>query len=763
MKSKINFFNSTNLKFLALFLVFLGCLFLSDEGRKPLIYESKELLYKSAENISTFYTPKFLFNKGTYNINISFGDISANTPKIELWRQSEKLDEWQIAQNTDNFSTDFILPYDSQGVQFRIVFEDNQQSLIGNDSIEKVSITPETFFYSDTYFMIVLFLLTAIFAQLYFAKNKLTQQQIIDLCLILGIAILCTFPFFDTTIKPSSLEANVDLPYHFARIEGIKDGILDGQFGVNILPNGTENYGQLNSLYPYSFIYISALLRIFRTSLMFSYKFLLFLTNLATAISVYYSLKNVTKSRINIFLAVILYLFATHRLNSIFRAGSISQTLAMIFWPLIIAHFYNLIVKNEQKNHYLIVGFTGMIQSHILSTMMACVLSLLICIVFYKEIINKKYYIGIIKSAIIVALLNIWFIIPFVFYYFSNNADLQQLLTCRYYEVSGQFSHLIQYNNYTDSSLGLSICICIPIIIFSLIVSNKKGKSLNIRFEILLLATGLFLCFMTTGYFPNRFLQQKFNCFEKIVMSIQFPMRLLDPARTLIIFATIIALEDNDFLRNKRTAIFTILSLLSITSFMQIIQDSNKDGGNFDFEYDSANLIATRGHKQKISPQFYYVIEYNNNETNERYCKSFEKWTCYFDSNGIDFYPYPVPSLKDNVAISNFSKNGTKLDFAYTATGDNLTAEVPLQWYSGYKAFNENKQPLPIAKSTLGKIQVPLAGDGTEHRIHVQYGPIPLFIAANIISAISICGLLILLLYKKKKNANMPKLEMQEN
>lgn len=142
----------------------------------------------------------------------------------------------------------------------------------------------------------------------------------------------------------------------------------------------------------------------------------------------------------------------------------------------------------------------------------------------------------------------------------------------------------------------------------------------------------------------------------------------------------------------------------------------------------------------------FYVFEYDNFEFACAY--DIAKRT---DAISATFSPYPIPSVADSVKINNFSKRGTKLTFDYTASGDDLTVEVPLQWYSGYKAFNENRQPLPIAKSDLGKIQLPLAGDGTEHKIFVQYGSIPLFIAANIISAISLCVLAILLVCKKRK------------
>ena len=431
MKSETIFFNARNLQFLALFLVFLGCLFLSDEGRKPLIYNGSELKSEPTENAITFYTPKFLFNKGSYNINIALNDVSETLPKIELWRQSEKLTEWQIAQNSDNFSSDFTLPYDSQDVQFRVVFDSEE-----NSNITKLTISPKTFFYSDTYFMIALFLLAAIFAQLYFAKNKnkISQNQIIDLYLILGIAVLCTFPFFGTT----NIYDKVDIGYHLTRIEGIKDGILDGQMGAYILPQGAENYGYLNALYPYSFLYIPALLRLCKVSLLFSYKFFILLINLATALSVYKASKTITKSRLNIFLAMILYVFMPFRLNNLFVRSALGEVLAIIFWPMVIAGLYNTVFGDKRKWYYLAIGISGMIQSHILSAMLSVIFCILAAFLFIKQILQSKAYLQIIKVIFITALLNIFFIIPFLYYYTKAdiNCSLEILDITNYFEMS---------------------------------------------------------------------------------------------------------------------------------------------------------------------------------------------------------------------------------------------------------------------------------------------------------------------------------------
>lgn len=52
-----------------------------------------------------------------------------------------------------------------------------------------------------------------------------------DACVILGAALVATTPIMHTYLYNAD-----DLCYHLARLEGLKDGILDGQvIPVNIL------------------------------------------------------------------------------------------------------------------------------------------------------------------------------------------------------------------------------------------------------------------------------------------------------------------------------------------------------------------------------------------------------------------------------------------------------------------------------------------------------------------------------------------------
>ncbi len=559
---------------------------------------------------------------------------------------------------------------------------------------------------------------------------------------------MCTFPFFGTT----NIYDKVDIAYHLTRIEGIKDGILDGQIGAYILPQGVENYGYLNALYPYFFLYIPALLRLCKVSLLFSYKFFILLINLATALSVYKASKTITKSRLNIFLAIILYVFMPFRLNNIFVRSALGEVLAIIFWPMVIAGLYNTIFGDKRKWYYLAIGISGMIQSHILSAMLSVIFCILAVFLFIKQILQSKAYLQIIKVICITALLNIFFIIPFLYYYTKAdiNCSLVILDITNYFEMSINPSNFLltfienPYFDFRYSSIGLQYFFVIAICLVYLFVEKNESKKTDHLFFIFLFILGIFIAFSITQYFPNKFLSQKFPLLNKFFKTIQFPFRLFIPVCAFLTFAFIYSSENSQILKKCNNSLCVIICVFSLLPLISFAVKGEQ------FPYQNYLAIVTKSHNQKLTPPMFYVFEYANLEFACAY--DIAKKT---DTISATFSPYPVPSLADSVKIGNFSKRGTKLNFDYTASGDDLTVELPLQWYSGYKAFNENRQPLPITKSSLGKIQVPLVGDGTEHKIFVQYGPIPLFVVANIISAITICCMIVLLIYKKKTCTNI--------
>ena len=164
-------------------------------------------------------------------------------------------------------------------------------------------------------------------------------------------------------------------------------------------------------MYPYLFLYIGAFLRICRVSLALSYKVLIFLANLGAAVSAYVTVKSIVQSRRSVILAVVLYTLMPYRFTNIFSRGDLGEILALVFWPLVIAGLYHVILGDRRKWYFLVIGFSGALQSHILSAAFVAVICVITALVYVGRIIRDKRYVEIGKAAGISMLLNMWYLV----------------------------------------------------------------------------------------------------------------------------------------------------------------------------------------------------------------------------------------------------------------------------------------------------------------------------------------------------------------
>ena len=716
-------------------------LWLSNEGSKPLVYSGSGLQHSVglidseyslvvqeavAMNGIVANTPKYVMNKGSYTIRLSY---TAEEPDsvLELWEQGRKVAAWTLDPEQTQIVEDFTLSKDAKQLQLQVNYS-GRGALI----VKELSVTPDTMFYSDTYFFIVLFLACSLFLWLYWAKGRphLKQEQIVDCSVILGVALLATTPMMQTYLYNGD-----DLCYHLARLEGLKDGILDGQIPVNILPEGLQGNGYLNAMYPYLFLYIGAFLRICRVSIGLSYKVLIFLSNLGSAVSAYVAVKSMCKSRRSIILGVVLYTLMPYRFTNIFSRGDLGETLALIFWPLIIAGVYHVIMGERKKWYLLVIGLSGVLQSHILSAAFAAVFCVISAIVYCTRIVRERRYVEIGRAAAIFFLLNMWYLVPFVYYYFGESLSTEVLRWSSYFEQSINPSNLTQsisLYNKQYFSLGLALLGCVGIGIIWLLCEKRSGKTDREGYLLYLLVLGCLLTYMITGYFPSRALLEN-SLYKSIVTMIQFPWRFLGPACTCFLFVGVIGLSESNILKPYRNLIFAMLVSLNLLIIISIPTDNNH------MPYVNAKAEVSKGHESKLAANIglFYPHEWRLEGASD------DKLTSSV-----------VTSDSNHVSIREYQKKGTKATAVYTASKEGNYIELPIQNYLSYRAYDENNDRLVIEQGIGGRMRFTVRGDGMEHMIFVRYGMQPIFILANLVSALTIGGIA-LRLWKQRRRQNM--------
>lgn len=718
-----------------LILVFL---WLGNEGSSPLIYLGSELQHSVglidsqyslviqesvAMNGIVANTPKYVLNRGSYTVWLNYTAQEADSV-LELWEQGRKLAAWTIDPSKTHITADFTLTSDAQQLQFQINYSGK-----GPLTIKELSFQPQTMFYTDTLFMMAVFLIGSVAVWLSYSGKipRPTQEQIVDYSIILGVALLASTPMMQTYLYNGD-----DLCYHLARLEGLKDGILDGQIPVNILPEGLQGNGYLNAMYPYLFLYIGAFLRILRVSLGLSYKVLIFLANLGSAVCAYAAMRSMCRSRRSVILAVVLYTLMPYRFTNIFSRGDLGETFALVFWPLVIAGLYHIVIGDQKRWYYLTIGLGGILQSHILSAAFASVFCVITALIYCVRIVREKRYFGIGKAAGLFFLLNMWYLVPFFYYYFGGDLSTEVLRWSGYFEQSinpSNFTQSISLYNKQYFSLGLALLGCVGIAVIWLLCERSGAKTAKDGYLLYLLVFGCILTYMTTGYFPNRALLVN-ETYRDIVTMIQFPWRFLGPACTCFLFAGAVSLGRSDILKPYRNIIFALLVGLNLLVIVSVPTDNNH------MPYDNAAAAASKGHESKLAANIglFYPYEWRLDGADDAKLTS-----------------SVVTSDVNDMTIRDFQRKGTKSEVTYAARKEGCFLELPIQNYRGYRAYDENGDAVQILKGEAGRMRFAVAGDGAEHKIYVRYGPNPLFLAADLISGLTIGGAAICLWRKRKR------------
>lgn len=676
----------------------------------------------------------YMLAKGTYTIGIEYTSTGADS--LTIMANNEPLDTYLLPVTSTYEKYTFTLDKDMEEIQFCTYYGGT-----GSIFIYAIDLAPTTRFYNDAFFLAFLALLigtlTPVFYLLYKKKYTSTQTDPMTgtnpkvvtglhiFLILLLIGIFACFPFFN-----SKLNWGDDICYHLIRIEGIKDGLRAGQFPVIIYPEGLDGHGYLNSMYPNLFLYIPACLRLVGISAATSYKFLFVIFNIATAFATYYSVKTMFDSRKAALLAAVLFTLSPYRFTNIYARAAVGEALAMTFMPLLIAGLYHVIMGNKKKWWLLALGMSGLIQTHVLSALLGVILCAVIGVICITSVIRERRYFEILKAAALTLLLNLWFIIPFVYYYMNGNLSTISLDWSNYTEYSLNLSGLvgtIYTGDYRTLTLGIPILACGVITAFTL-VSEKTNSTLK-KYMIFLFSMGCISTFMLVSIFPG-WEMMNLPFLDKLLGNIQFPWRLLGLSSILLIITGCICLIRSELLKPYVNIIVILLASIALLSSTRFVEE--------DFAYTDYASTYTSGHESKIIgiPKGTSTILYPY------------EWRPVGTTDASITVHNVILSNSDNTTIIDYTKKGTTTKFSYACTGSEETVVFPIINYYGYQAFDENGTTVTFTSNESNSIQVELIGDGKEHQITIKYLGSYFFKAALVISCITFFSIVFLITKK---------------
>lgn len=237
-----------------------------------------------------------------------------------------------------------------------------------------------------------------------------------------GVALLVLALLSSVPVMNDFQTMTADHMIHYARIDDIADWMRNISWNQPVLrlaASEHSGYGYITPvMYPQLFLYFPAILRLCGCSMLMAYKIFLFGVNGATAAIAFFSFGRLfPKKRSLAFLCTSLYVMNLYRLIDLYTRGAVGEFLAMAFLPLILYGMYEIFYGDHHKWYYAMLGYTGVLQSHVLSTLMAGVFSVFLLIFAVKKILQEKErFLALCKAAAGTVVCNIWFLIPFLQY-----------------------------------------------------------------------------------------------------------------------------------------------------------------------------------------------------------------------------------------------------------------------------------------------------------------------------------------------------------
>ncbi|MBQ7955108.1 MAG: hypothetical protein IJ282_05110 [Lachnospiraceae bacterium] len=571
---------------------------------------------------------------------------------------------------------------------------------------------------------------------------------------ILAASVLLSYLPYTTDY----MNIGADSCFHLLRIEGLKETLLQGgQFPVRVESYWLYDHGYANStFYGDLFLLIPALLRIIGFSLMTSYKMFVFAVMVATAWIAYYSFKRCTGSANAALFGAVIYTLAPYRIYNVYNRGAVGEYLGMIFIPLVLCGLYGLYKDAPDSEGYkkhkipLIVGFSCLLQSHLLTCEMMVVFTAVICLAFWRKTFQKTTFMQLLQVAFGCLLLNIWFWLPLLWMMAGDSYVLTGSVTESIQERGTLFAELFQFfpnmgggqeGMYQAEPFQVGITVTLMVLCVCLVILGGKkrretsAKRNSLDGDILFMAgMEIVILLMSTRYFLWDLLG-RIPVLGVIFSSIQFPTRMMGMASALgAFFAAFFIIWAKEELENGLwkqgvasklfVGIQSVLLILTIGTSVYHVND-----------------IVYRN-----DPVWIYNAE--NIGTVSIVCGEY-----LLAGTHESQYYYHGPVAQEGLEWSNYEKKG--LDICLDVQNKTETEkylELPLTGYKGYRVECSKDKELPRISDERGnhgdlRVAVPAGYEGT---LEVSYEGFGCYRVAEVISLTTIIGICLYAMYHRR-------------
>ena len=577
-----------------------------------------------------------------------------------------------------------------------------------------------------------------------------SKEKFFWLLIVLIFAFCVSYPLFSTT----TIVMGHDFTFHLSRLEGMKESLLGGQFPVRLTGYTFNNYGETSGFfYPNLFFYIPALLRILDFSIITSYNLFCILINIMTALIAYWSFSKLFNSIRQGAVMTIIYTGFFYRIVDLYSRSSIGEAISMIFIPLVISGLWLTLHRSKDYWPAVVIGFTGILQSHIISSIMIVAAALIIIAYSYHESIKNLKALN--KIALFTTLLNLWFYVPFIDLYHKIHFHMQDIaLNNNPHYLSSNvynFENIITIQAFCGFAIFFIIFLFIAVNLWDNFHHKEPRYKINRLFWIML----VFGLICSLGAFSRTIchILEAIPIIGKHISVLQFSFRLMTFGTIAFSYCAATALiQMIKNLKYSRAIIITCCLLIAQTNILYLtyasdLTMSRKNIGNDDWRIKSFTIpkdfLNMNGFNLGYQDYIYADIQMEDLIYDMNQNSWFEN---IYKSSKI-----PFDDIRPAEFISNFNKIGMTVKFTANVK-EQTNFILPLFYYPCYEAYTSTGLELPVSSSDNNH-RLTVTVPAGETNITVRYADTLLWKIANIISLTGLMAFIFQIYreYKRRK------------
>lgn len=478
-----------------------------------------------------------------------------------------------------------------------------------------------------------------------------------------------------------------DFFFHFKRLNVLMEAISDGSFPVYIDHTAANGYGYITKWFYPDLILVPFALAGLVTNAVFAYQFMWFSMTVLCGVFMYWAVNRIYNNPYAASISAILFAFAAYRLLDVYNRSAVGEALSFTFVPIVFVGLYEVIKGNYKKWYILTIGYSLLIFTHVLSTFLMFITTVIILAICYKSFIKEpKRLVYLIISGLVTVIITAYFLFPMFEQMLSNSFYYQTVVKAHpddhkkglNWIVWGMFSGIVHPKQMFIPGIGILLTWAVSLRLF---VKEKSAALKSVDIGVII---GLGFIILLSSLIPWTVFP-----FNKLVF-IQLPWRFYEFIS--FFFALAGGYYLSSILKSNRRRFIASALLVLCTIF--VITSSGADF-RYETKEDGRNIyeVPTR--------------ERNN-----------------YHLYGMEYIPSKVPSIdyvkergqkietkhKETI-VSNYKKENGIISFTVNSQSDDI--ELPVFYYKGYKmAYDNQRTNQSVKESENGLILIDVSHSG---------------------------------------------------